>query len=72
MRERDLHLFPYIIVLMAVGQDTVVCTHCRCTEVRITHRRWYEYPLSLFGFAPFRCMACQRRFFHHYSGQQRY
>ena len=57
---------------MPQNQVTIVCRRCRCEEVRVSHRRWYEYPLSLIGLAPFRCMACQRRFFHPYSGQQRH
>jgi len=69
-RPRDS--FLYMISSMAQNQVTIVCKRCRCEEIRVSHRRWYEYPLSLVGFAPFRCMACHRRFFHPYSGQQRY
>jgi hypothetical protein len=48
---------------MANYAGTIVCSHCRCSQVRFSHRRWYEYPLGLLHIMPFRCMACERRFY---------
>lgn len=37
------------------------CPYCLSTQVRPSHRRFYEKPMSLFGPRPFRCLRCSAR-----------
>lgn len=42
----------------------LVCQRCGCDEVRRSHRRAWEHPLSWVGILPYRCLGCLRRFYH--------
>jgi hypothetical protein len=38
-----------------------VCPHCESVYIRHSHVRWFEWPIKSL-IEPFRCGACQRRF----------
>ena len=37
------------------------CPHCLSTQLRQSHRHFYEKPLSLLGIRPLRCLRCYTR-----------
>jgi hypothetical protein len=41
----------------------MICPACGSTKVHRSRRKWYERPMSLIKVRPYRCHACQHRFF---------
>ncbi len=41
----------------------MICPHCQNYDCFRSHRRKWEYAISLLGIMPWRCMACQKRFY---------
>lgn len=40
------------------------CPYCESTDTHRSRSRWYDVFAPLFGYRPFRCRACGRRFYH--------
>lgn len=47
------------------GETVRECPSCPSGLLERSHRRVWEYPLSLFGFLPYRCDRCLERTFQH-------
>ena len=39
------------------------CPKCREQNVRRSHRRFFDYIFSAVGMVPYRCNACEHRFY---------
>jgi hypothetical protein len=39
------------------------CPQCRCASVRRSRRRFYDWPMALFGLKASRCTSCGLRFY---------
>ncbi len=42
---------------------TFSCPRCKCNAALRAHRRGFDWLMSILGFRPARCFACNKRFY---------
>ena len=46
-----------------MNTSRIPCPQCQCASVRRSRRRFYDWPMVLFGYRAARCTSCGLRFY---------